>query len=151
MKFSGWRRVWLLASIIMLFFPFFFLLIEMPTEDKVLRAWSIRMLWKTQAEIPEYQETGVWALEHELKKLPVEETITSLESRFGQVDYSAIRQEYQAQLQHIRIGQILVAAEATLVYLFVIAAMYGVGRCLEPLLQKIGNTFRRKKGLAKCS
>jgi hypothetical protein len=150
MKFSGWRRAWILTSVIMLFFPFFFLLIEMPTEDKVLRAWSIRMLWKTQAAIPEYQETGMWPLEHELKKLPVKDIITSLENRFGQVDYSSIRQEYQARLQNIRTGQMLVAAEATLIYLFVIAAMYGVGRCLEPLLHKLGNTLRRKKGLAKC-
>lgn len=124
MKLRGWKKLWLLAAIILLFFPCMFILIELPTEARIYQDWSRKMLWKTQAEVPEYQILGIWYLRRQFGEMSEKKLIQTLETEFKKIDYSSIQIKYNQQLKDLRTDQGLIIVEAVLVYLFVVSALY---------------------------
>lgn len=121
---TRWQKLWLLTALALLFFPCIFILMEIPTEAKIVKHWSTSMLWKIQAEIPEYRELGVWYIRQPYEGLSDPEMIAVLESRFAGIDFSAIRNKYNEQLENVRGDQFRVIAEAISVYLCVITFLY---------------------------
>jgi hypothetical protein len=121
----------------LLFFPCVFVLIEIPTEAKILKRWSTSMFWKIEAEIPEYRELGVWYIRRPYAGLSDREVIAALESRFERIDFAAIRNKYNQQLENIRADQFRVIAEATGVYLSVITFLHANFRLVAWVVRKI--------------
>ncbi|MCI0652974.1 MAG: hypothetical protein L0Y38_01205 [Methylococcaceae bacterium] len=121
---TRWQKLWLLTALALLFFPCIFVLTELPTEAKILQRWSTSMLWKIQAEIPEYRELGVWYIRQQYEGLSDREMIALLESRYKGIDFSEIRKKHGALLENIRWNQALVIGEASSIYLSAIAVLY---------------------------
>lgn len=119
-----WQKAWLVLAILMLFFPAIFILIELPLEAQILDQWASRMLWKTQEEIPEYRELGVWFIREQYPELTKRELIEKLESQFTTIDYSSIRRHFKHRLATLRTEQLKVVIEAISVYSTVMAALF---------------------------
>lgn len=88
---ARWQKVWLITAVALLFFPCFYLFMELPTEARILQRWSTSLLSKVQAEVSEFRELGVWYIRHRYEGLSDRELIEVLESQFGGIDSSAIR------------------------------------------------------------
>ncbi|MGH8556004.1 MAG: hypothetical protein ACRESZ_00810 [Methylococcales bacterium] len=137
MRSTRWQKLWLLTAFVLLFFPCIFILMEFPTQAKILKHWSTSALWKTQSEIPEYREIGVWYIRQQYQGLSDRELIAALESRFSGIDYSAIRNKHLERLENIRKDQCSVIAEAIGVYSFVITVLYANFWFVARILRKI--------------
>ncbi|MGH8548147.1 MAG: hypothetical protein ACRERU_06010 [Methylococcales bacterium] len=135
---TRWQKLWLLTAFALLFFPCMFMLLEIPTEARILKHWSTSMLWKIQVENPEYRELGVWYIRRQYEGLSDRELIRVLETRFSGIDYSAIRKKHVEQLENIRSDRFLVIAEAISVYLPVVTVLYVNFWMVARILRKIG-------------
>ncbi|MGH8477446.1 MAG: hypothetical protein ACRER2_17060 [Methylococcales bacterium] len=142
MRLTGWRKLWLFAVLVLLFFPSMFVLLEFPTQARIVKHWSTRVVWKTQSEIPEYREIGVWYIRQQYPGFGDRELIAALESRFPNIDYSAIRTDHERQLENIRRDQCGVVAEALTVYSCTVAVLYVIFWFVAWILRKIANFLR---------
>ncbi len=134
---ARWQKLWLVSALALLFFPSIFILIEFPTESGILKQWSTRMLWQTQAEIPEYRDLGVWYIRRQYERLTDRELIRVLESRFSAIDYSPIRNKFGHRLENLRRDQLLVIAEAAGIYSCVIGILYATFSLFVRILRRI--------------
>lgn len=121
---TRWQKLWLVSALLLLFFPTIFILMEVPTEAKILHSWSTSLLWKIQDEIPEYRAIGIWYLRQQYADLSDRELIGALENRFNGMDSSQIRQYYVKQIDLIPVNRFLVIAEAATVYACVAGFLY---------------------------
>ncbi len=144
MRSTRWQKLWLLTAFVLLFFPCVFILMEFPTQVKILKHWSTSVLWKIQSEIPEYREIGVWYIRQQYQGLSDLELIAALESRFNKIDYSTIRMKHLEQLENIRTDQFSVIAEAISVYSLVIMVLYAIFWFVAWILRKIRFSRIRK-------
>lgn len=138
MRSTRWQKLWMLTAFVLLFFPCIFILMELPTQAKILKHWSTGVLWKTRDEIREYREIGVWYIRRRYPGLSDRELIVALETRFSGIDYSAIRNKHIEQLENIRPDQFAVIAEAISVYLSVISVLYANFWFTAWIFRKIG-------------
>jgi hypothetical protein len=140
---ARWQKLWLVSALVLLFFPSIYILIEFPTEAGILKQWATRMLWQTQAEIPEYRELGVWYIRRQYEGSADRDLIRALESRFSVIDYSSTRNEFEQRLENLRRDQFLVIAEATVIYSGVIALLYAVFALVKRIFRSIGDFVAR--------
>ncbi|MGH8558683.1 MAG: hypothetical protein ACRESZ_14750 [Methylococcales bacterium] len=145
MHLTGWRKLWLFTALVLLFFPCMFVLLEFQTQAKIVKHWSTSVVWKTQSEIPQYREIGVWYIRQQYPGFGDHELIAALESRFPSIDYSAIRADHERQLENIRRDQCGVVAEALTIYSCTLAVLYFNLWLAALILRKLGNSLSRRK------
>ena len=136
---TRWQKLWLVSAILLLFFPGVFILMEVPTEARILHSWSTSLLWKIQDEIPEYREIGIWYIRQQYADFSDRELIRALETRFSGIDSSPIRQYYVNQIDRISVNRFLVIAEAIGVYSCVVGLLYTVFWSVARVIRAIGS------------